>query len=73
MTERLEWDWPPTRRYHRRPRIEIIQPSRTRVVVTRRRRSALDIAAFIIAVWALVRFAPAIVIAFFVLATLLGW
>jgi hypothetical protein len=26
MTEKLEWDWPPTKRYHRRPRVEIMEP-----------------------------------------------
>jgi hypothetical protein len=27
MTESLEWDWPPTKRYHkRRPRVEILPP-----------------------------------------------
>jgi hypothetical protein len=26
MTERLEWDFPPTKRYRRRPRVEIMQP-----------------------------------------------
>ena len=26
MTERLEWDFPPTKRYRRRPRVEIMEP-----------------------------------------------
>jgi hypothetical protein len=26
MADKLEWDFPPTRRYHRRPRVEVLEP-----------------------------------------------
>jgi hypothetical protein len=26
MSESREWDWPPTKRYHRRPRVEVLEP-----------------------------------------------
>lgn len=38
MTEKLEWDFPPTKRYHRRPRVQIMEPeeppTRHRVEIT---------------------------------------
>jgi hypothetical protein len=38
MTEKLEWDWPPTKRYRRRPRVEVMEPeeppTRARVEIT---------------------------------------
>jgi hypothetical protein len=38
MTEKLEYDWPPTMRHHRRPRVEVIepeeQPTQARVKIT---------------------------------------
>jgi hypothetical protein len=31
MSEKLYWDFPPTKRFHRRPRVEIFQPEESPV------------------------------------------
>ena len=30
MTDKLEWDWPPTMRPRRRPRVEVLEPEEPR-------------------------------------------
>jgi hypothetical protein len=79
MTDKLEWDYPPTMRYHRRPRVEVIdlekQPTRHRVEITvrhyRRRQPPGFLPVFItvLALLMLWRFKLGIL----VLTALAGW
>ena len=79
MTEKLEWDWPPTKRYHRRPRIEVLEPEepptrhhRVEITVRHHRRPAprfLPVFLAIIAVLLLWRFKFGVLM----LAALAGW
>jgi hypothetical protein len=54
MTDKLEWDFPPTKRYHRRPRVEIMGPEeppryhRVEVTISRHRRQSWIVPAIII-------------------------
>jgi hypothetical protein len=55
MSESREWDFPATKRYHRRPRVEIMEPpgsirARFDIMVTRHRRPSWIIPAALIAV-----------------------
>jgi hypothetical protein len=76
MSESREWDWPPTKRYHRRPRVEVLEseepPRYHRVEVTisrHRRQSWLVPAIIVIAVLVLWRFRLGLLMA----AALVGW
>jgi hypothetical protein len=61
MTESLEWDWPPTKRYRkrRRPRVEILppkqdepqpRPQRVEIILRSQRRSITNWPMLIVAV-----------------------
>src|SRR4029077_15462620 len=61
MTERLEWDWPPTKRYRkrRRPRVEVLppkqdeqepRPQRVEIILRSQRRSTTNWPILIVAV-----------------------
>jgi hypothetical protein len=74
MTEKLEWDFPPTQRYHRRPRVEVMEPERThRVAIRHHRRrqppSFLPVFLVLVAVLLLCRYP----FGFLMLAVLGGW
>jgi hypothetical protein len=62
MREGREWDWPPTKRYHRRPRVEVLEPpesirARFDITIQREQRpSPWIIAGIVIALLLLWRF-----------------
>jgi hypothetical protein len=78
MTERLEWDFPPTKRYRRRPRVEIMEPEepprlhRVELTIKHHRRAPshfLPIFVAIVAVFLLWRYP----FGFVLLAAFIGW
>jgi hypothetical protein len=78
MTDKLEWDYPPTKRYHRRPRVEVLEPEEPRrwrldVTITRHRSMPWLVPAIaIVAVLLFWRYAFAIMIAGLMLGVLVG-
>jgi hypothetical protein len=78
MTGRMEWDYPPTMRPRRRPRVEVLEPeestrARFDIMVTRQRRpSPWIIAAIAVALLLLWRHGVAIAVAGLMLAALVG-
>jgi hypothetical protein len=78
MSEKQFWDWPPTMRRRRRPRVEVLEPeesirARFNVTVRRERRpSPWVIAGIVTAFWLAWRYAVPIAIGVLVLITLVG-
>jgi hypothetical protein len=78
MTEKLEWDFPPSRRWHRRPRVEVLEPpenihAKFDVIVRHQHRpSPWAIAAIVIALLVLWRHGAAIMIAALMFSVLVG-
>jgi hypothetical protein len=81
MTQKFEHDWPPTMRYHRRPRVEVMEPEepptrryhRVEITVRHHRRRQpprfLPVFLAIVAVLLLCRYP----FGFLMLAALAGW
>lgn len=78
MTERLEWDFPPTKRY-RRPRVEIMQPQerpryhRVEITVEHHRRPPPRFLPILIAVAVAVLLLWRYPLGFLLLGALVGW
>jgi hypothetical protein len=76
MTERLEWDFPPTKRYRRHPRVEIMEPQehhRVEITVEHHRRPPPRFLAVLIAVVVALLLLWRYPLGFLLLGALVGW